>query len=148
MAEIAVLNLVESISLVTFLIAELIANLSSGVSSVPLAISWRFQILARSLLQAEALYQLFGIASSEPISGDYSFFQDVYRELNSARSFTQTFVNHFTHIWFIPLAMHPANYKHYYLMNRGWNIYKLWISDWLINKENVIVKIMEYLNNI
>lgn len=39
-------------------------------------------------------------------------------------------------------------YKHYYLMNRGWNIYKLWISDWLINKDNEIIKIKEYLNSI
>ena len=69
---------------------------------------------ARSLLQAEALYQLFGEVSSEVINGEeYSFFQSVYRELNTSRSFTDSFMKLFAYQWFVPLGMHPSNYKHY-----------------------------------
>ena len=72
---------------------------------------------ARSLLQAEALYQLFGEVSSEPITDNNgSFFREIYRELNTARSFTDSFVSLFTYQWFVPLAMHPSNYKHYHLI--------------------------------
>lgn len=39
-------------------------------------------------------------------------------------------------------------YKHYYLINRGWNIYKLWISDWLNHRDREVNKIKEYLNNL
>ncbi len=35
-------------------------------------------------------------------------------------------------------------YKHYYLSNRGWNIKKLWITDWLLDKENCV----NFLDNI
>lgn len=38
-------------------------------------------------------------------------------------------------------------YKHYYLKNRGWNIYKLWLSDWLIDKEQQINNILNELDN-
>ena len=33
-------------------------------------------------------------------------------------------------------------YKGYYLKNRGWNIYKVWITDWFANKKNVIDSIL------
>ena len=33
-------------------------------------------------------------------------------------------------------------YKQYYLLNRGWNIHKVWISDWFSDKEKVINNIL------
>ena len=33
-------------------------------------------------------------------------------------------------------------YKQYYLLNRGWNINKVWISDWFMCKEKVINNIL------
>lgn len=39
-------------------------------------------------------------------------------------------------------------YKHYYLQIRGWNIYKLWITDWFNDKEAEIKKICDKLNGL
>lgn len=39
-------------------------------------------------------------------------------------------------------------YKHYYLKNRGYNVYRVWISSWMNNKENIINDISTNLNNI
>ena len=39
-------------------------------------------------------------------------------------------------------------YKHYYLMNRGWSIYKLWVSDWLMDKEKEIQKINDFIKTL
>ena len=39
-------------------------------------------------------------------------------------------------------------YKQYYLEIRGWKIYKLWLTDWLINKDKEINKLLDYMKNI
>lgn len=69
--------------------------------------------LSRSLLQAEALYQLFGEIFSEFDDDNQCFFRSIYQELNTMRIFPETFYTYFVYGWFIPLAMHPSNYKHY-----------------------------------
>ena len=37
-------------------------------------------------------------------------------------------------------------YKQYYLQVRGYSIYKVWMTDWFLNKEVQINKIRERLN--
>jgi len=38
-------------------------------------------------------------------------------------------------------------YRDYYLENRGWKIYKLWLSDWMIDSDNEIEKLKSYIVN-
>ena len=39
-------------------------------------------------------------------------------------------------------------YRHYYLQIRGWDIYKLWITDWFNDKDGEIKKISDKLNGL
>ena len=89
---------------------------------------------ARVLLQAEALYQLFGELSSEIFFGEDSFFHNVYRELWSTRSFTDSFRTYFVHGWYVALAMHPSNYKHYgFIVKPDYRDNVRFISESLLN---------------
>ncbi|EDR27835.1 hypothetical protein EDI_154570 [Entamoeba dispar SAW760] len=65
------------------------------------------------IFQAEIIYQIFGEISSEIIIKPFSFIQALFILINSDISLPNNFIQIIAPSWFIPMAMHPAAYKHY-----------------------------------